>query len=418
MVDFKNMNILLLHQYFLEEDGPGGSRFNEMTKIWSDNGHHVSVLASMLTDHNGRKRAEYHKKLFAHKKQGLVDVYRCHVSESYNRNPIGRAWGYFTFTCLALWSGLFKVRGKFDVVLVTSPPIFIGIIGYVLSRSKGIPLVFEIRDLWPDGLIDTGGIKNKLLIRYLLWLERFLYRKSKLITVLTPAFRQVLIENKNVKPGKIVYIPNAADFTIPDQLHKGFDRIKFRKEIGVNDRFVVIYIGAHGLANGLHQLLDTAKLLADTNVLFLLIGKGMLRNKLINEAKERSIKNVTFLDPIPKSEIYKYTIASDMGASVLAKNDFYNTIYSNKTFDYMSCKKPILMAIGGISKKLVEEADAGVYVEPENPSDIAEKIRWYMENPGKLSEQGENGYNYAKKNFDRDNLAKSYQDALEQLQNN
>lgn len=406
------MNILLIHQYFLEKDGPGGARFNEMTKIWSDNGHQVSVLAGMMPEHTGKKRREYYKKLFAHKIHGAVDVYRCHVSESYNKSPVGRAWGYFTFICLALWSGLFRIKGRFDLVLVTSPPIFIGIIGYVLAKLKRIPLVFEIRDLWPDGLIDTGALKNKLIINSLLWLERFLYNKSKLVTVLTPAFRQVLIERKNVNPGKILYIPNAADFTIPEKLHKDFNRIGFRKELGIHDKFVVIYVGAHGLANGLHQILDTAELLADTNVLFLLIGKGMQRDKLIKDAKERSIKNVTFLDPVPKSEIYKYTIAADMGASVLAKNDFYKTIYSNKTFDYMSCKKPILMAINGISRKLVEDADAGVYVESENPSDFAEKIRWYLENPKKLSEQGDNGYNYAKKHFDRDNLAKSYQDSL------
>jgi glycosyltransferase involved in cell wall biosynthesis len=134
----------------------------------------------------------------------------------------------------------------------------------------------------------------------------------------------------------------------------------------------------------------------------------MLRDKLIADAKKRKIKNIEFIDPVPKVEVYKYILASDMGASVLIKNDTFKTIYSNKTFDYMSCKKPILLAIDGVSREMVEEADAGVFVEPENPVDFAEKIRFYMSNPKKLKQQGENGYRYAKVNFDRIVLAEEY----------
>src|SRR5690606_6578635 len=97
-----------------------------------------------------------------------------------------------------------------------------------------------------------------------------------------------------------------------------------------------------------------------------------------------------------------------MGASVLLKNDTFKTVYSNKTFDYMSCKTPILMAIDGVSRELVEEADAGIFVEPENPEDFARKIRLYLENPEEIKRQGDNGFHYAKANFDRDVLAKTY----------
>ena len=409
------MNILLLHQYFLEEDGAGGPRFNEMTKIWSKNGHEISVLAGMMPDHTGRKRPEYKAKKFAFKKQGDINVYRCHVSESYNKNVLGRALGYLTFTWFALWAGLLKVKGKFDLVIVTSPPIFLGIVGYILSKFKRIPMIFEIRDLWPDGVIETGMIKNKLLILILEWMERFLYRKANLITVLTPAFRKVLKEKKNVNPDKIIYIPNAADFSIPENLEGKFDRIDFRNRIRINDKFVIIYVGAHGIANGLHQILDTAELLKDTNVVFLLIGKGIQRNELIENAKKRGINNVIFLEPVSRSEVFKYILAADMGTSVLAKNDIYKTIYSNKTFDYMSCKKPILLAIDGISRELIEEADAGVFIDPENPADFAAKIRTCLKNPERIKEQGENGYNYARKNFERNTLANSYQHAIENL---
>jgi hypothetical protein len=186
------MNILLLHQYFLEEDGAGGARFNEMSKIWTEKGHNIVVLAGMMPDHTGKKRREYQGKKFAYKKQGLVNVYRCHVSEAYNRNFSGRVWGYFSFVFYSLWAGLFRIKGRFDLVLVTSPPILIGITAIILSKIKKAPMVFEVRDLWPDSLIDIGFIKNKLLIKLSYWLEKFLYNNAILINVLTPAFREFL----------------------------------------------------------------------------------------------------------------------------------------------------------------------------------------------------------------------------------
>ncbi len=147
------------------------------------------------------------------KRQGLVNIIRCHVSESYNSNFLGRLWGYFSFVFSSIWAGLFMTKGKFDLVLVTSPPLFIGMSGYVISRLKRIPLVFEIRDLWPESAIDAGIVTNKVIIKLAYALERFIYRKSKLINVLTPAFRDTLINKKNVPASKIIFIPNAADFS-------------------------------------------------------------------------------------------------------------------------------------------------------------------------------------------------------------
>jgi glycosyltransferase involved in cell wall biosynthesis len=120
------------------------------------------------------------------------------------------------------------------------------------------------------------------------------------------------------------------------------------------------------------------------------------------------LKNVIFFDPVPKAEVFKYILASDTGASVLKKADAFKTVYSNKSFDYMSCKKPIFMAIDGVSRALVEEADAGVYVEPENPEDFAEKVRFYMDNTDQVLFQGNNGYEYAIENYDRKVLAQKY----------
>ena len=409
------MKILLLHQYFLEEDDSGGSRWNEMAKVWTDAGNEVVVIAGMIHANGSEKRLEYKGKHFVQKKQGEVTVWRCHVSESYNKNFTGRLWGYFSFMFSSLWGGLFKTKGKFDMVVVTSPPLFVGSSGYIISRFKRIPLVFEVRDLWPDSVVGAGMLNNKIVIKLSYWFESFIYKKSKLINVLTPAFYKVLKEEKHVPESKLIVIPNASDFSLSEKLLQSFDRLSFRKEHDLEGKFVITYVGAHGPANYLDQVLDAGKALEDTNVQFLLIGQGMEKERLKSKAIEMNITNVRFIDPVPKRDVFKFILASEMGASVLKNTDIFKTVYSNKTFDYMSCKKPIIMAIDGVSRELVETARAGSFVEAENVNSYNTVIREYLHDPERLNREGENGYRYAKENFDREVLANKYLNYLKLL---
>lgn len=411
------MRILLLHQYFLEEDDPGGSRWNEMTKTWTAQGHEVTVIAGMMHANGLEKRKEYKGKYFVRKQQGDVVVQRTHVSESYNSGFLGRLWGYFSFMFSSLWAGLFKVKGEYDVVIVTSPPLFVGISGYLISRFKKAPMVFEIRDLWPESAIDTGVLTNKWVIKMAYAVEKFIYKKARLINVLTPAFYSTLRDKKNIKESKLIMIPNAADFSLSEEIVSSFDRTEFRKQHDLDGHFVITYVGAHGVANHLEQVLEAGKALEDTNVLFLLIGQGMEKARLMKLAEKMAVKNVRFIDSVPKKEVFKYILASEMGASVLKRVDTFKTVYSNKTFDYFSCKKPILMAIDGVSRDLVEAAKAGTYVEPENTSEYNRIIREYLNNPQRLDVEGESGYQYAKQNFDREVLANKYLNKIKQIIN-
>ncbi len=406
------MKILLLHQYFLEPNDGGGSRFNEMTKQWSNQGHEITVLAGMMHANGKEKPLEYKGKFFVKKKHEDVEVIRCHVSESYNNGFLGRLWGYFSFVFSSIWAGVFKVRGKYDLILVTSPPLFVGITAYILSIFKRIPFVFEVRDLWPESAIDTGVVTNKLIIKFAYWFEAFIYRKAKLINVLTPAFRTKLIENKNVPNDKVIFIPNAADFTLSNSIQESdFSPQSFRKQLGWEGKKVITYVGAHGVANHLIQVIEAAQLIKDKipNVLFVLIGDGMQKGMLIKEAQKRECKNVKFYDPVPKKDVFKYILASDFGTSILKKVDTFKTIYSNKTFDYMSCKKPILLAIDGVSRELVEKANCGFFIEPESAKDWEGVIKKVVQlDEQTIKSMGQNGYDYAKVNFDRKILADEY----------
>lgn len=411
------MNILLIYQHFLEEDDAGISRFNEMTRIWTEMGHEVTVLAGMFNPIGQKKYPEYQGYYFKHKQQGKVKVLRCHVSESYNKSFLGRFWGYLSFMFSALWGGLFKLKGRYDLILVSSPPLFVGVTAYLLSRFNRIPFVFEIRDLWPESAIDTGVVTNKVVIKMAYAFEAFIYKKAQLINVLTPAFRDKLIQDKKVPAEKIIFIPNAADFSLLEKIPAGFDAAAFKKELGLENKFVITYVGAHGVANHLIQLLDTAERLRDTPVVFQLIGSGMQKEMLVAEAQKRGLNNVVFRAPVAKEEVFKYILASDMGTSVLKKVDTFKTIYSNKTFDYMSCKTPVLLLIDGVSRTLVEEAGCGVYAEPENPTDAAEKIRYCLSIRDQLPAMGQKGYDFARRHFDREVLAKQYATELVRAMN-
>ncbi len=410
------MNILLIHQYFLEKGNSGGSRFNEMSKAWEAEGHTITVLAGMVHYATGKKSDVYKGKFIIKEKYSKnITVYRCHVSEAYNINFLGRLWAYFSFVFSSLYAGIFKMNTRHDIILVTSPPLFVAISGYLLSVLKNIPFLFEVRDLWPESAIDTGVLTNKYIIKLAYSFEAFIYKKAIKINVLTPAFKKELENKKGVSSDKILLIPNAADFGLVSKMNKDFDRELFRKEHGFGNNLVIIYVGAHGIANGLILLIKTADLMKNRGVLFVSIGAGMQKEMLKNEVAKLKLENIKFLDPVSKEEVFKYILAADIGTSVLIKNDTFKTIYSNKTFDYMSCKKPVLMAIDGVSRELVEAAECGKYIKPENEQDFVKQIEYYLSNKEKITSDGMNGYNYANKYFDRTILANKYLEELKKI---
>ena len=407
------MRILLLHQYFLEDDEGGGTRFNQMVKLWEEMGHQVTVVAGMVHYSSGKKKPEYRGKYIVRKELSpSVTIYRCFVSEAYNKNFIGRAWGYFSFVFSSMWAGLFRVKEKADIILISSPPLFLGISAYIIHKWKRIPFVFEIRDLWPESAVAAGVVKKGILYKMALKLERFLYKRAVLINVVTPAFRTALVEKKNIADSKILMIPNAADFDMSEELRNTIDPGVFRKDNDLPSNLLLIYVGAHGRANNLKMIVESAEALREEEVTFLLIGDGMEKKGLQQMTQEKGLTNVIFRDSMPKKEVVKYILASDIGISILVKSETFKTVYSNKTFDYMACSKPILMALDGISRDLVEEVQCGRYCDPGSSKEIVDGIRYYLENPHVINEEGSRGYEYALKNFDRRVLARKYAETL------
>ncbi|MFA7472478.1 MAG: glycosyltransferase family 4 protein [Spirosomataceae bacterium] len=401
------MKILLFHQYYLEDDDPGGSRWNEMTQYWFRAGHDLTVIAGMIHAHRTEKRSIYQGKLHACINQQGVIVHRVHVTAGYNRSFLGRFGGYISYFVFSIWAALFKAKGRFDVVIGTSPSLWVGLAGVIIAKWKRCPFILEIRDLWPESAVDLGVLKNSYLISLAHWMEQLLYRRSKRVIAVSPGIENVLIEKKNIKPSKIILAPHAVDFKKLEASLVGINREALRKKLGLEGYFVVLYVGAHGKANGLHQLLRVGVEMVGTPVLFVLIGEGMEKENLQAEVYRQSLTNFRFWDAISKQDIYKYISMADLGLVMLTKCETFKTVYSNKTFDYMACRIPVLMTIDGCSRTLIEQAEAGTYADPDDPLQIAAVIRYYYNNPQIAQKHGENGYQLVRAKYNRAEIAES-----------
>jgi glycosyltransferase involved in cell wall biosynthesis len=275
-------------------------------------------------------------------------------------------------------------------------------------------LIFEVRDLWPESAIDTGVLTNKAIIKMLYWLESKSYRISNWINVLTPAFEKALIEKKSVRPDRISLIPNGADLDI---IKPGSKDNWVRDKHNLKDKFVVTYVGAHGVANALMQLIEAAKILKqrDSQVQIMLVGDGMEKPQLIQEAQRCQLDNITFVDPVPKSQIGDYINASDVCTAVLKKCDTFKTVYPNKVFDYMAADKPIIIGIDGVARELVENAGAGIFAEPENPQSFVDAVKQFKDDQKKQLEFGKKGREFVVENFSRERLSEKYIKIVEKV---
>lgn len=409
------MNLLLIHAYFLPPNAPGSVRWNEMSRLWAEAGHQLTVIAGNI-DYTTGQPYQYDTNC-SEEAYSTSHLIRVPMSRQYQNGSFGRIWAYFVFFFTSLWAGLKLRHQHFDVVIATSPPLTIGLTGWLLARLWRKPLLLEIRDLWPDAPIQMGYVHN-WLARWLAYgLEAFLYHQANHIVVLTPAFQQWLITRKQVDVCKITIIPNGADFQLTEDIAHSLDVVAFRRQHDMMGGFWVVYAGAHGLANGLLAMLRVAKKLQQTPVQFLFIGDGPEKNRLQAEAQRLQVTNVRFADAYPKKMVLSFILAADAGLVMMQPLPIFDTMLSAKLFDYFACRKPVLSGIGGLSRNVVESANAGQYIDPAQPEDWVQKLSVYFQQPEVGRQQGENGYQLARKQFDRERLATRYLDVISQLVN-
>jgi glycosyltransferase involved in cell wall biosynthesis len=287
-----------------------------------------------------------------------------------------------------------------DLVWGTSPPIFQGFTAWLLARIKRLPFLFEVRDLWPAFAIAVGVLKNPLLIALSEWLETFLYRRADRVVVNSPGFIQHI---KSRCATRVDLVPNGTDTSM---FTPNVDGLPFRRLHSLDRKFVVLYAGAHGLSNDLGIVLQAAKkLLPRKEICFILLGDGKDKPALIAQAASDGLDNIQFLPPIPKVEMPSALAAANACIAILKPVEMYKTTYPNKVFDYMAAGKPVILAIDGVIREVVENANAGIYVSPGEPEELCQAILHLAGNPEIAQHMGSQARLYVEKHFDRSILA-------------
>jgi glycosyltransferase involved in cell wall biosynthesis len=301
---------------------------------------------------------------------------------------------------LSIYVGL-KTRGA-DVIYATSTPLTVGIPAIVLKWLKRIPFVFEVRDQWPEVPIELGIIKNKIMIKLLLWLEKTIYKNSSRIIALSPGqadgIRKLLTEEKS-----ITVIPNCCDIDIfrPD-----IDGSIIRKEYGWGDKFVFLHAGAMSKANGLDFVIDAAEKLKDNlKILFVMIGEGSQKETLRRRVKELGLANVEILSAVPKQKLPEVFAAADVGLVIFGNFPIVEHNSANKFFDSLSAGKPVLLNYSGWQRTALESNAAGFGCDLYNLDEFVEKVLYLSSHPEQGTEMGRNARRLAVGRFDRDKLA-------------
>ncbi|MEW5831192.1 MAG: glycosyltransferase family 4 protein [Chloroflexota bacterium] len=384
------LRILLIHQAFAALDEPGGTRHHEFARLLASRGHKITIIASPVSYLTGGKSSQLPLTNYPGKN---ITILRAYTYQALHKSFVHRVFAFFSFMASSFFVGL-GVRGV-DVVWGTSPPIFQGVTAWLLARLKGAKFLFEVRDLWPQFAMAVGVLTNPALIKMSLWLERFLYRRADRVMVNSPGY---LDHVKGRGARSVELIPNGADPAMFDPADQGES---FRTRHLLADKFVVLYAGAHGMSNDLGVVLDAAKLLEGTQIQIVLLGDGKEKAALQARSDALGLDNVTFLPPVPKSGMGAALAGADACLAILKPLDEYKLTYPNKVFDYMAAGRPVVLAIDGVIRQVVEAADCGIFAEPGDPSALAEGIRRLAADRAKSRQMGLNGRAYIESHFSR-----------------
>lgn len=406
------MKILYVSQYFPPEMGAPAARVHELAKHWVQRGHQVTVLTGFPNHPTGIIPAEFRskwKRLVCRERVDGIDIIRVWLMPFPNRGTYRRILNYASFWLSSSSVGTFLSRP--DIVIATSPQLLVGLTGWWLGKVKHVPFVFEVRDLWPESLTAVGMSRQRsALYRALAAIARFLYRHSDQIVVVTPAFKDYLAASLGVEEKKIAVVENGVETELFSPGRDG----AIRREFGLEGKFVVSYIGTIGMAHGLDTVLKAAEQFpADTsNVTFLLVGEGAEKDKLCTLAAEQGLKNVLFVGQKPRSFMPACIRASDVCLVLLKKQTIFKRVIPTKLLEFMSCGKPVVLGVEGQASEIVQNAQAGLCVEPEDANALAAAINELASKPALARRFGGGGRRWIVNHLSRAKTASKYLEVL------
>lgn len=404
----KMMKILFITQFFPPETGAAASRISGLAKNLNRLGHKITVLTGLPNYPSGIINERYRSKLFCLENIDGVAINRVWVYASPLRSFFTRLLNYFSLVITSILFELFD-KDNYDVLVASSPPLFLGISGYVIARLKRARFVLDIRDIWPKIGIDTGELnKDSIFIRIAEGLEAFLYNKADLITVVT-GYKFRHLKEKGMPESKIKMIPNGVDREFIEVKTDPEVKAKYYNNSGT---FTVLYAGLLGIAQGVEVVIKAANLLKDRHeIKFYIIGEGVEKGSLVRLAKGLGLQNVIFIDNQPKEKIATFLRHSDVSIIPLKKADFADSVPS-KLLESMAFGCPVILSASGEAAMIVERSGGGLVARPGDPLELAEAISRLYNDPDLRIQSGRNGIRFIEDNFIREKIAKELEKAL------
>ena len=397
------MHILFLTHYFPPEVNAPASRTHENARRWVKAGHRVTVITCAPNHPRGELYPGYENRLHQWDELDGIRILRVGTYLTANEGTVKRTLNYLSYLCSSVLFA--RLVGNVDVVISTSPQFFCGMAGFWVALFKGVPWILEIRDLWPESIVAVGALRQRSIIRTLEAVEAFLYCKADHIVSVTHSFKDH-IAGRDVAPEDISVLTNGADLEhfVPAEKENGV-----RREFGLTGRFVASYIGTHGMAHGLETVLQAAdRLRHEEGIVFLLAGDGAERQRLLGMKAQMNLKNVLMLPQQPKAKVPELLAASDVCLVLLKNQALFETVIPSKIFEAMAMARPLVLGVGGESRKIVEGGGCGVCIEPENAQQLAEAVTILAADPTRTETLGRAGRKFVSERYNRDVLAAEY----------
>jgi len=391
------MHILYLHQHFAIPAGSTGTRSYEFARRWVKAGHQVTII----TGHYDIGGLEKPSSLVEKRKIYGIDVIITGTTYSNKQSFLRRTFSFFSFTLLSILAGL-RVKNA-DVIYATSTPLTVGIPAMILKWLKRAPFVFEVRDQWPEIPIELGIIKNPVLKKVLLWLEKRIYKSSSAIVALSPGMAEgVRTVIGNRKP--ITIAPNCSDI---DMFHPDMDGSGIREKHGWDDKFILLHFGAMGKANGLEFAVRVAEKMRDyPDIHFVLLGDGSEKKKVKKIICSKGLNNIEIMDSKPKEQLPLYVAVCDVSVVIFADFPILEHNSANKFFDSLAAGRPVLLNYSGWQRKILEDNNAGLGCNLCDIDEFVDNIKKLYKDTELREKMSGNARQVAENKFSRDILAR------------
>lgn len=362
------MKILFLTDNFIPETNAPAYRTYEHCKEWVKEGVDVTIITCFPNFPLGKVYPGYRNKLCQIELMDGIRVIRVWSFMAENKGFVKRILDFLSFMISSFIAGLFV---KTDIIVATSPQFFTAISGRWLAFWKRKRWIMEVRDLWPESLKVVGVMKDNLAIRFFEFIEHRLYQSAWKIVTVTNYMKKEMIERHYISHEKIKVIRNGVDFDEFQPLPKNQELIS---RLGFEDKFVIGYIGTHGMAHGLDFVLKSASKLQTDKIHFLFIGSGSEKPKLLNLQKTLHLRNVTFLDSVSKSHVKDYLSIIDFGLVNLINSPVFMGALPSKINELVAMKIPILLGVLGEAEEFVKKYNLGICFSPEDENSFLEAI--------------------------------------------